>query len=158
MAIIIYRDREGAPITPAKWSELQNHPDYKFIHRYDNGKLRVIGTWVGKASLKQGQPASSATLYQLEVINIVTTDLEGNALPEPKEIKDIAASGAFRTEAELTNSYEDLLVRYAGCEWVPSGRTSSGVQLVEHGNRYAPLDRAVPVIEDGLDTSSFGSW
>ncbi|WP_174986198.1 hypothetical protein [Burkholderia lata] len=75
-------------------------------------------------------------------------------------IPDPTASREFRSEQELIDAYEDILVRYAGCEWLPSSDGQGGRQFVERGNLL------VPPPPDAVDTRGMeeevadiaGSW
>lgn len=154
---IIYRDRGGVWLATARWVSLRADLDYVRIRAYDNGKMRAIVEWIGKAIVEKGSEAYAA-MFELAVENIISTDAEsGEKLAKPKYVKDVSACEKFRTEAEAIAAYEDLVVRYAGCEWVPS-EDPSGFRLLERGNKLAPLDKNVPVIEDGMDETNYGSW
>lgn len=38
----------------------------------------------------------------------------------------------------MINAYEDILVRFGSCEWLPSSDWQSGRQFVERGNLFVP--------------------
>lgn len=75
-------------------------------------------------------------------------------------VPDPTASREFRSEQELIDAYEDILVRYAGCEWLPSSDGQEGGQFVERGNILVlpPLDSVdVRGMEDEMADIA-GSW
>jgi hypothetical protein len=154
----IYLDKARVVISADKWKALRADESYRRIRAFDNGKLRALATWEGKVLLKKGQTIADAAIYALEVHNILSTDAFGNPLDRPQVVRDVAASGIYRTEEALVAVYEDLLVRFAGCEWVPSDTTPGGSRLIEKGNVYAPIDKGTPAYEEGLDMTRYGSW
>jgi hypothetical protein len=82
---------------------------------------------------------------------------EKDRLPEPAPQLDPALSGEFRTEQECIDAYEDALVRFGGCEWLPG---SDGPMFVEHGNKLVPRPPDVPDTR-GMDpdvADLAGSW
>jgi hypothetical protein len=70
----------------------------------------------------------------LNLTNIVTTDGEGRPLDVSRRSPDPTATREFRTAEEVLDAYEDILVRYAGCEWLSSTNGEGGRQFVEKGN------------------------
>lgn len=155
----LYLDHESKQITRKQWAELLDDDDYKKeLRHFNNGKIDVVLKWVGQCVLMPGQPSTHAKPFEMVVHNILTTDSEGVPLPEPKLVRDVDADGRFTNMKTAVEVYEDFLVTYCGCEFVPSGLTESGTQIIEHGNKYKPISKDVPIIEDGIDTSSFGSW
>lgn len=154
----VFLGRMRNPITKEYFDRVRGDPAYVQVRAFDNGKIRAYALWRGHATLKSGQPLSDAKVFELVVENIITVDAEDRPLPAVKVVRDPATSGWFRTEQEMINAYEDLLVRYAGCEWVPSSSTASGLQLIERGNKLAPLDKSVPVPDESVNSECYGAW
>ncbi|CAG9229409.1 hypothetical protein [Burkholderia vietnamiensis] len=133
-----YMDRKRLAITCARWEQLRKEHDYALVREYENERISVTAEWCG--SIKNGTtiPQQHWKPFRLSVVNIVSTDGEGRPLEKPLRTADPTASREFRSEQELVDAYEDILVRYAGCEWLPSSDGQGGRQFVERGNILVP--------------------
>lgn len=158
----VYLDRDLSRITLQRHMELATSRDFTIVREFENNDLfaRIVFNSQhrddGKIPQEHWKP------FVLIVQNIITTDAEGNKLDEPARVKDIDASQKFRTEQEAIDSYEDLLVRHAHCEFVPSAwADSSGnpqMRLYEKGNKLLPPSKDVPVVEGVANEADFASW
>jgi hypothetical protein len=158
--MLAFVNRDGGSITQAAWVALQKNHAYRFFREFENEKIRVTCEWLGFQKNAKTIPKQHWKLYRLDVENIVTTDGEGRPLDAPRRSPDPQATREFRTEQEAIDAYEDILVRYADCEWLPSSRGESGRQFVEKGNILVPPPPDVPdtrgMDEDIADLA--GSW
>lgn len=153
-------DRRGVAINKVTWERHHADHSYRFFREFENEKIHVTCEWVGIARNAQTIPKQHWKLYRLNVVNIVSTDGEGRPLDAPRRAPDPQATREFRTEQEAIDAYEDILVRYADCEWLPSSMGESGRQFVEKGNILVPPPPDVPdtrgMDEDIADLA--GSW
>ncbi|MDP9155324.1 MAG: hypothetical protein M3O74_13850 [Pseudomonadota bacterium] len=160
MARLALVDRKGVAINKATWERYNADHAYRFFKEFDNGKIHVTCEWIGIQRNADTVPRQHWKLFRLNVVNIVSTDGEGRPLPEPRRVADPTATRDFRTEKECVDAYEDILVRYAGCEWLPSSNGEDGRRFLEHGNVL------VPPPPDAVDTRGLekgvsdlaGSW
>jgi hypothetical protein len=103
-------------------------------------------------------PKSHWKVFAMVVVNIVSTDGEGRLLPEVRRVIDPTATREFRTEQECIDAYEDILVRYADCEWLTDAKGAT--VLAEKGNVLVPIPPDTPDVR-GMDpdvAGLAGSW
>jgi hypothetical protein len=155
-----YINRAGEEITLVDWRNLRKTKGYTHIKEFENDRLYAAVLWHGEINDPNTIPAEHWKPYRLVVINIVSYDADGLPLPEPKRVSDPDASGEFRTEREALDAYEDLLVRYAKCEWLPSMKEGEH-HFVERNNKLAPPPPDEPTVKAGeadIDPAIVGSW
>ncbi|KVE36828.1 hypothetical protein [Burkholderia sp. BDU5] len=129
-----YMGRDRVPISGIVWKTRRPDREYTIIRAFENERLRVTAEWYGAITNGAAIPHVQRKPFRLLVINIITTDGEGRALERPLRMSDRTASREFRFEHELIDAYEeDILVRFGGCEWLPSSDWQSGRQFVERG-------------------------
>ncbi|WP_155753730.1 hypothetical protein [Burkholderia anthina] len=133
-----YMRRDRLPITAADWKNLRSNREYTIVREFENERISVTAEWCGAVKNGMNIPKQHWKPFMLSVTNIVTTDGEGRQLDKPIRTPDPTASREFRSEQELIDAYEDILVRYAGCEWLPSSDGQGGRQFVERGNLLVP--------------------
>jgi hypothetical protein len=153
-------NRNGVTIPGPTWEELQANHEYRYFRQFENEKIHASCEWLGLAKNVKTIPRKHWKLYRLNVENIVTTDGEGRPLGASRRSIDPQVTREFRTEQECIDAYEDLLVRYAGCEWLPSSTGETGRQFVEKGNVLVPPSPDVPDTR-GMDkdiADLAGSW
>ncbi|MEZ2310802.1 hypothetical protein AB6809_29580 [Paraburkholderia sp. RCC_158] len=157
---IAFVSKEGHLLQQVEWQRLQKDPAYRFFREFENSRIHATCEWLGVQKNSKTIPRAHWKLYRLNVENIVTTDGEGRPLDAPRRTPDPQVSREFRTMQECIDAYEDLLVRYADCEWLPSSTGEGGRQFVEKGNIL------VPPPPDAVDTRGLdddiaelaGSW
>ncbi|RQZ70130.1 hypothetical protein [Burkholderia sp. Bp9004] len=157
---VAYMDRRRLSLQPREWSKLRQDREYTIVREFENERINVTAEWSGVIKNGMNIPKQHWKPFVLSVVNIVTTDGEGRPLEKPLRTADPTASREFRSEQELIDAYEDILVRYAGCEWLPSSDGQGGRQFVERGNLL------VPPPPDAVDTRGMeeevadiaGSW
>lgn len=153
---IAYIGRDGRPITAEQWQKLTKDESNTIVRRFKNERLQVFVTWIGRCTLTGGKTIKHTKPFKIEVFNIITEDPFGFKLPKPKIVLDPTESQFCYTEVEAVALYEDFLVRYAGAEWAP-GEGGKSV-LIEKGNKFAPIDKAIPIAEDMKNPENFGIW
>ncbi|VWD44619.1 hypothetical protein BLA50215_05645 [Burkholderia lata] len=155
-----YMNRRRLSLQPREWSNLRQDRQYTIVREFENKRINVTAEWSSVIKNGMNIPKQHWKPFVLSVMNIVTTDGEGGPMEKPVRIPDPTASREFRREQELIDAYEDTLVRYAGCEWLPSSGGQGGRQFVEHGNILVPpAPDAVDVRgmdEEAADVA--GSW
>jgi hypothetical protein len=157
---VAFISKEGHPLQQVEWQRLQQDRDYRFLKEFENERLAAEVEWLGIQRKAETVPRKHWKLYRLNVINIVTTDGEGRPLDVPRRTPDPTATREFRTVQEAIDAYEDILVRYADCEWLPSSNGESGRQFVEKGNTLVPPPPDQPDTR-GMDqdiADLAGSW
>lgn len=158
--MLAFVNKEGGSITQNAWIALQKNHTYRFFREFENDKIHVTCEWLGLQKNGKTVPKQHWKLYRLNVVNIVSTDGEGRPLDTPRRAPDPQATREFRSEQECIDAYEDILVRYADCEWLPSSTGEHGRQFVEKGNILVPPPPDVPdtrgMDEDIADLA--GSW
>jgi hypothetical protein len=117
---------------------LQGDHAYRFFKEFENERIAVSCEWLGVGKNPKTVPRAHWKLYRLNAFNIVTTDVEGRPLDKPVRAADPQLTREFRTEQEVLDAYEDALVRFGGCEWLPPPAGASGPMFVEHGNKMKP--------------------
>ncbi|WP_175716191.1 hypothetical protein [Burkholderia anthina] len=125
-------------LSEQEWKKLRQDREYTIVREFENERINVTAEWCGAIRNGLGIPEKHWKPFMLSVVNIVTTDGEGRPLEKPVRTLDPTASREFRTEQELIDAYEDILVRYAGCEWLPSSDGQGGRQFIERGNTLVP--------------------
>jgi hypothetical protein len=156
-----YIDRNGEAISLEQWRNLRMNKGYTHIKEFENDTLYAAVIWKGEVDDSNTVPPEHWKPYTLIVQNIVATDAEGQPHPEPKRVRDPELSGDFRSEREALEAYEDALVRYAQCEWLPSSYKPGEHHFVERGNKLAPPPPDEPRVKAGefeIDPSVVGSW
>ncbi|NTX17906.1 hypothetical protein [Burkholderia cepacia] len=133
-----YMRRDRLPITAADWKNLRSNREYTIVREFENERISVTAEWSGAIKNGTSIPKQHWKPFVLSVANIITTDGEGRPLEKPLRTPDPIASREFRSEQEVIDAYEDILVRYAGCEWLPSSDGQGGRQFVERGNLLVP--------------------
>jgi len=136
---VAFISKEGHPLQQVEWQRLQHDMSYRFVKEFENEKIHTTVEWLGVQRHSETVPRKHWKLYRLNVVNIVTTDGEGRPLAAPRRTPDPTATREFRTVQEALDAYEDLLVRYADCEWLPSSHGDTGRQFMEKGNFLTPL-------------------
>src|SRR5260370_1573400 len=157
---VAFISKEGHPLQAVEWQRLQKDPSYRYVKAFENGKILATVEWLGVQRKAETVPRKHWKLYRLNVTNIVTTDGEGRPLVVTRRTPDPTATREFRTVEEALEAYEDLLVRYADCEWLPSANGESGRQFVERGNTLVPPPPDQPDTR-GMDqdiADLAGSW
>ena len=159
----IYVDKDGSRIGMSEWQELQGQEHYRRIRHFLNKTLRVEVIWHGVVR-DTNAPPEHWKPFALVVHNIMTKDSDGRPI-ERKEVKDVDASQDFRTAAEACHSYEDFLVRYSQCEWLPAGVNDEKGQpkmiFVERGNELAPISPDAPSLNRDVNPeleATLNSW
>jgi hypothetical protein len=130
--------REGHLLQRTEWTRLRADSSYFLVKEFENDKIAVSVEWLGFTRNANSVPRAHWKLYRLNVTNIVTTDGLGDPLPAPRRTFDPQLTREFRTEQEALDAYEDALVRFGGCEWLPPPAGASGPMFVEHGNKLKP--------------------
>jgi hypothetical protein len=153
-----YFNRENAELTYEAWTKLKDDPEYAILGHYENDKFEVIASWIGVCDMKIGEPTKYAKPFRLLTYVITYTEMDGTPLKVPRKTFDPTSSSDFRTEKQLVAMYEDFLVNYCGCEWVPGSVVPGEMRFIERGNKRRPLDKDVPIVEDGVDDSDYGTW
>ena len=157
---IAFVNKEGGSITQEAWVSLQKNYAYRFFREFENKRIHATCEWLGTQKNAKTIPRNHWKLYRLNVENIVTTDGEGRPLEAPRRTPDPQVTREFTTMQEAIDAYEDLLVRYADCEWLPSATGEGGRQFVEKGNILVPPPPDVPDTR-GMDddiAELAGSW
>ncbi|WP_175918306.1 hypothetical protein [Burkholderia pyrrocinia] len=131
---IAYMRRDRLPITAADWKNLRSDRKYTVVREFENERINVTAEWCGAIKNGTSIPQQHWKPFALFVTNIVTTNGEGRPLEKLLRTTDPTASREFRSEQELIDAYEDILVRYADCEWLPSSDGQGGRQFIERGN------------------------
>lgn len=152
-----YYDRNRTPIKHDKWEELSADESYRIVRKYENDKLRALVIWHGRHDGIGAKlvPDQHQRIFELRVENILQPDYEqGRAYV--KYVRDDEASGFFRTEQEAINNYENFLVQYAGCEWLPG--VNGNQVFVDHGNIHKPKSPDEPTWTPEVDKELIGSW
>jgi hypothetical protein len=159
----IFVDKDGSRITHEQWKALRADQDYVLIRNYLSDTLRVIVLWHGMID-DPDTPPEHYKPFELAVFNIRIKDGEGNPIPR-KETIDPDATNNYRTAREAIQAYEDFLVRYSLCEWLPgSGTDENGnpkMIFIERGNLLAPLSPDVPSVNKDADpdtANEINSW
>jgi hypothetical protein len=155
-----YINRQGGKISRAAWLAHRKDRDYVVIKEFENDRIFALIEWLGVGKNAENVPQAHWKLYRLNVENIVTTDGEGRPLDAPRRSPDVMMTREFRTEKEALEAYEDLLVRFGGCEWLPSSSGEGGRQFVERDNVLLPPPPDVPDTR-GMDEEIqdiAGSW
>lgn len=153
-------DRNKNFITTGEHMELMKNRSFTVVREFENDTLfaRII---FDSQIRNPDIPREHWTPFKLIVENIMITDGDGRPLPAPIRVKDVDASNDFRTEKEAINSYEDLLVRHAGCEFFPGSLDESGnasTIFMERGNKLKPPPPDMPIATEMTDQESIGSW
>jgi hypothetical protein len=151
--------REGHRLQRVEWQRLRANPEYRIIKAFENDTIGVTVEWLGVAQNPVNVPREHWKLYALHVENIVRTDAEGKLLPVPRRTVDPSLSNTFRTEQEAIDAYEDALVRFGGCEWLPAPAGATGPLFVEHGNKLQVGESKIDVRGMDPDVADLaGSW
>lgn len=156
-----YINRAGEIVPLQEWRNLRKNKGYTHIREFENDRLYAAVLWSGEINDAATIPPEHWKPYRLIVVNIVSFDAEGLPLPEPKRVHDPDVSCEFRTEREAIESYEDLLVRYARCAWLPSAFKEGEHHFVEKDNKLAPPPPDAPTVKAGeveIDPAIVGSW
>jgi hypothetical protein len=156
-----YVNKDGESITLTEFRRLRADKSYVTIREFENDKLYAAVLWLGEVEDAKSVPREHWKLYGLVVMNIVTHDVDGAKYPEPLRARDPALSNRFRTEQEAIEAYEDALVRFADCSWVPSSYNSGEHHFIEKNNKLAPPPPDAPSAKAGevqFDPAIVGSW
>ena len=153
-------DRKLNAVTAVEYEKLAKNREYTVVREFENENLFARIAFNGKITNHQKVPREHWTPFELEVVNIMTTDPDGSFLVEPIRCKDVDVSNSFRTEAEAINVYEDLLVRHAHCEFIPTTDDDGqpATRLFERGNRLAPPSKDAPVMTAEANARDYSSW
>lgn len=163
MARVIKRTRTVMFIMP-DGSETRNMADWDAanapgvceaytVKKFDNGRLRIKITRCNRIENAHIIPEEFRPKFEVEVWNILSTDVEGRPLAEPKVIYDVTESKKFRDLESAKEHYEKLLLEWTDCQLDGSGR------LCEVGNKLAPPPPDAPTIaEDNPLSAAVGSW
>lgn len=152
---VAYLNPDGKQISATAFASLLHaKPEAWTIRRYENDRVRAILTTMGRVFNVDTVPPEHWMRFELAVWNIVTKDIEGNDLPEPKGYPDTDASGKFRTKEEAIAAYERFLAKWTECEF-----DSYSGEFVEEGNKFVPPSKDRPtVVESSPIAQDFGSW
>jgi hypothetical protein len=154
-----YVSREGHRLQRVEWQRLRADNAYRTVRAFENDTIGVTAEWVGIGQNPQTVPPQHWKLYRLTVENIVRADAEGNPLPVPRRTVDPSLTRDFRTEQEAIDAYEDALVRFGGCEWLPAPDGATDPLFVEHGNKLQVGESKIDVRELADDVADLaGSW
>jgi hypothetical protein len=154
-----YISREGHRLQRVEWMRLRENRDYRVVKAFENDAIGVWVEWLGMAQNPVTVPREHWKLYALHVENIVRADAQGNLLPVERRTLDPALSRKFRTEQEAIDAYEDALVRFGGCEWLPAPAGATGPLFVEHGNKLQVGESKIDVRGMDPDVADLaGSW
>jgi hypothetical protein len=159
----VYLNRDGESISLQQWRSLRAMKEYSCIREFENDKLYVAVLWLGEVPDAKTVPPEHWKLYGVTVMNIRKYDADGVKFEDgPRRTTDPELAQRFRTEQEAIDHYEDVLVRYAGCEWLQSEVEKGGHRFIERGNKLAPPPPDAPntrlLEEAGLDPALAGSW
>ncbi len=151
---IVFNDRE-------LFNKRMADPEYRYVRRYLNDRMRVEIEWTGHANTGELSP-DHYRQFSFNVYNKRLTDEEGVPFADgPRFTLDPSCFEWFGHEHEAINHYEDFLVRSStGSEWL--NKDDGSVMFLERGNILAPANRDVPslVVELGEENNPtiVGSW
>lgn len=158
-----YIDRNLNAITLAECIEMREKLGRSFIvvREYENDSLFV--RIVFDPQIRDPNiPRQDLKPFLLLVENIIAIDKDGNKLEslEYIRIRDESLCQSFRTEKEAINSYEDILVRFADCEFFPRRDEFGNEQtfLLERNNKFNPGGKDKPLPGDNVDPALMSSW
>ena len=148
---------EGIVISRDAWKEqMATNPKAYVIREFDDGRIYACLKVADKIPNVRDIPKEYWKVFEIVVENILTTDYEGNPLPEPKRVPDVDASRGYCNREDATKAYEDFLEDYT-----KSFRDDSGA-LIEEGNSLTPPvppDPDAPThVENPEIEEAAGSW
>lgn len=86
------------------------------------------------------------------VVNIVSTDPEGNPLDRPVHTVDVTATKEFTSMDKAAAYYREFLASWTNCEVDKEGT------LIERDNLLRPNPDAPVVVDGAPDAEQFGDW
>lgn len=152
---VAYLNPDGKEISATAYAAMfKAKPEAWALHRYENDRVKATLSAVDRIFNIATIPPEHWMRFELKVWNIVSTDIEGNPLPEPKKYADTDASGKFRTKEEAVAAFERFLAKHTECSY-----DSDSGKFMEEGNKLAPPNPDKPtIIESSPIAADFGSW
>jgi hypothetical protein len=155
----VYIDRKRQVISPELYDVLIADDTYRILRRFENDNLSVTLHWDGKIRSGVGLDPDQWKPFYLDAINILRTDVLGNAV-QVTRLRDDDLSDKYCTEQEAIDGYEHVLVTNGGCEWMP-GHDEAGnriQRLYEKGNIFAAGKDRPQVTSQTANAEDFNSW
>jgi len=139
-----YYDKNGSPIQHAEWLKLRKDDAYRYIHRYENDRVRVMLEWVGEVPSEKLQ-----TFREFWPIFRLTVE---NATPKGWVVDPADGERTFGVLDEAIEAYQSFLVRWTECSW------DAGGTFLETGNKLAPPNPYEPTTQAFELDPEVGAW
>jgi len=133
---------DGTLVSFAGWRQQHRNHKHRYFKEFESGRIYAACEWRGVVRDADSIPKSHWKVFAMVVVNIISTDGEGRLLPEVRRVIDPTATREFRTEQECVDAYEDILVRYANCEWLTD--KAGATVFAEKGNVLVPIPPDTP--------------
>lgn len=122
---MIYFDKVGNKISPAKWHELRADHSYTTVREFANEKVSIRVIWHGALTL--GESKSFRDTWPLFQISVSNANAAGEFKPDP-----VLDCKTFPYENIAIQAYEHFLLQWSECKVNDSG------EFEEVGNELTP--------------------
>jgi hypothetical protein len=142
---VLYVNREGVPIPPARWKELSADAAYFTVRQYDNAVVQVTLKWVGRVPDPDNTFPDYWPVFMILVKNYRA---DGTLAVDPAD-----SDKTFPDETAAIKGYEEFLTR-----WTASSVDAEG-KFTEEDNLLTPPPPPDPNVPQSVSTDlEEGAW